>query len=173
MGSLDLSFFSDQTSTFWPTTSSSTSPAPMSLVVSVRPTEIMMGGLGLTAGPVQHGRLPSGQSAHPECHPFFTMHGSGIDLVFPDLMHCKHLGTDQLLLGSILTWMTKHYMPGTIAENLELVWSFIKEQNDVSSVGTPKSHVHSAHRESGGLHSVCLKGVCLLFLNMSGSGSPV
>ena len=51
-------------------------------------------------------------ASHPDWHPFFSMHGAGIDLVFPDLMHCKHLGSDQLLVGSAL-------MPGTVAENLD------------------------------------------------------
>ena len=69
--------------------------------------------------------------AHPAGHPFFHMQGSGIDLVFPDLMHCKHLGTDQLLLGSVLTWLIKQYLPGTISENLEAVWNFIQEWHKV------------------------------------------
>ena len=64
--------------------------------------------------------------ATPTRHVFFKMPSSGLDLVFPDLMHCKHLGTDQVLLGSVLTWLIKHYLGGTIAENLELVWSFIQ-----------------------------------------------
>ena len=63
---------------------------------------------------------------HPDSHPFFQMQGSGIDLVFPDLMHCKHLGTDQLVLGSALVWMAKHYLKGSVAENLEVVWDFIQ-----------------------------------------------
>ena len=37
---------------------------------------------------------------------------SGIDLVFPDLMHTKHLGTDQLLLGSVLTWLVASLLEG-------------------------------------------------------------
>ena len=60
------------------------------------------------------------------------MHGAGIDLVFPDLMHCKHLGTDQLLIGSVLTWMIKVYMPGTVALNLSMVWDFMKKWHEVS-----------------------------------------
>ena len=70
--------------------------------------------------------------AHPTCHPFFKMQGAGIDLVFPDLMHCKHLGTDQLLIGSVLTWMIKVYMPGTVALNLSMVWDFMKKWHEVS-----------------------------------------
>ena len=64
--------------------------------------------------------------SHPDAHPFLQMQGSGIDLLFPDLMHCKHLGTDQVLLGSILTWLIKHYLPGSVADNLELVWTYIQ-----------------------------------------------
>ena len=60
---------------------------------------------------------------HPHCHPFFSMPGSGIDLVYPDLMHCKHLGTDQVLLGLV---RMKHYLRGTVAQNLDIVWSYIQ-----------------------------------------------
>ena len=56
---------------------------------------------------------------HPTCHPLFKMAGGGIDLVFPDLMHCKHLGTDQLVLGSVLTWMVKHYLKGAFTGSSE------------------------------------------------------
>ena len=52
-------------------------------------------------------------AAHPHCHPLFKMAGAGIDIVFPDLMHCKHLGTDQLVLGSVLVLMIKHYLKGS------------------------------------------------------------
>ena len=63
---------------------------------------------------------------NPNCHPLFRMPGAGLDLVSPDLMHCKHLGTDQLLLGSALTWLIKHYLAGSIAQNLAIVWEFIQ-----------------------------------------------
>ena len=63
---------------------------------------------------------------NPDAHPFFRMEGCGLDVVYPDLMHTKHLGVDQLLLGSTLSWLTKHYMPGTEAENLEMVWEFVQ-----------------------------------------------
>ena len=64
--------------------------------------------------------------SHPDAHPFLQMQGSGIDLLFPDLMLCKHLCTDQVLLGSILTWMIKHYLLGSVADNLELVWTYLQ-----------------------------------------------
>ena len=63
---------------------------------------------------------------HSTCHNLFRMPGGGLDLVSPDLMHCKHLGTDQLLLGSVLTWLVKHYLSGTNAQNLAIVWEFIQ-----------------------------------------------
>ena len=63
---------------------------------------------------------------HPTCHPFFRMSGSGLDLVFPDLMHTKHLGTDQFLLGSVLVWLIKHFLGGTKQQNLNEVWNFIQ-----------------------------------------------
>ena len=63
---------------------------------------------------------------NPNCHPLFSMPGAGLDLVSPDLMHCKPLGTDQLRIGSALTWLIKQYLPGTIAQNLAMVWEFIQ-----------------------------------------------
>ena len=65
-------------------------------------------------------------AANPTCHPLLRMPGAGLDLVCPDLMHLKHLGTDQFLLGSALTWIIKHYLKGTIAENLSAVWEFVQ-----------------------------------------------
>ena len=55
------------------------------------------------------------------------MPGGGVDLVFPDLMHCEHLGTDLILLGSVLLWLQKQYLPGTDSENLLAVGDFIKQ----------------------------------------------
>jgi hypothetical protein len=43
-------------------------------------------------------------AAHPERNPIFTLPGCTILTVHADFMHCKHLGTDQHLLGSVL-WL--------------------------------------------------------------------
>ena len=48
-------------------------------------------------------------------------------MVYPDLMHLKHLGTDQVLVGSVLTWLAKHFLRGTVKDNLLYVWSFLKK----------------------------------------------
>ena len=63
-------------------------------------------------------------AAHPVCHPLLKMPGAGLDLISPDLMHLKHLGTDQLLLGSTLTWMIKYYLKGITSQNLEASLGF-------------------------------------------------
>ena len=52
-------------------------------------------------------------AVHPSRHTFFKMAGSGLDLIYPDLMHCKHLGTDLSVMGSVLTWLIKHYLKGS------------------------------------------------------------
>ena len=69
---------------------------------------------------------PEWAATHPASHPFFKIPGCGLDLVFPDLTHLKHLGTDQLLLGSVLTWLVKHYLSGTVSQNLDMVWLYIQ-----------------------------------------------
>ena len=65
--------------------------------------------------------------AHPECHPLFAMRGSGLDIYFPDLMHCKHLGTDQYLLGSVLTYLVKHFLKGSVTQNIDFVWELLQQ----------------------------------------------
>ena len=65
-------------------------------------------------------------AVNPLGHPLLMMPGSGLDIVFPDLMHLKHLGTDQLLLGGVLTWLIKHFLRGTVAQNLEMVFHLIQ-----------------------------------------------
>ena len=66
-------------------------------------------------------------ASHPHCHPFFKMGDNGIDMVFPDLMHVKHLGTDHVLLGSVLSWVVHNFLQGSVKENLEYVWDWIKQ----------------------------------------------
>ena len=40
----------------------------------------------------------------------------------PDWMHAKHLGTDEVLLGSALYLLVYHLRAGTAEENLKAVW---------------------------------------------------
>ena len=60
--------------------------------------------------------------AHPDRHVLFRVSGVTLHNVAPDLMHCKHLGTDQYYYGSVLKLLTHHIMTGTRAENLDAVW---------------------------------------------------
>ena len=133
MASLPLSSFSRLTLPSWPTTSISTPQGQMTHVLFVKLRELWRPGHGQTADPLQAGGPPPGlhrpgqQLTH--CHILCSqcMHGGGIDLVFPDLIHCKHLGTDQLLVGSVLTRMIKHYMPGKVSQNLAMLWAFMQD----------------------------------------------
>ena len=63
---------------------------------------------------------------NPLCHPLLKMKGAGLDLIYPDLMHLKHLGTDQVVLGGVLTYLIKHFMTGTVSDNLNYVWHLIQ-----------------------------------------------
>jgi hypothetical protein len=41
---------------------------------------------------------------------------------YPDWMHCKHIGTDMYFLGSILTYLTHHFLTGSPQDNLQILW---------------------------------------------------
>lgn len=43
-----------------------------------------------------------------------------------DYMHCKFLGVDQYVFGSVLALLTCEVMPGSPQQNLDLLWSEIK-----------------------------------------------
>lgn len=64
--------------------------------------------------------------AHPQHHIVFDLDGVGINTACPDLMHCKHAGTDSYVLGSILRWLTHHKMTGTPDANMKRLWPLIK-----------------------------------------------
>ena len=45
---------------------------------------------------------------------------------FPDWMHCKSLGIDKPLLGSTLYVLVHYILPGSVEENLAVVWRDIE-----------------------------------------------
>ena len=45
----------------------------------------------------------------------------------PDWMHCKALGIDKPLLGSVLYVLVHFVLPGTVEENLAAVWRDIED----------------------------------------------
>lgn len=54
--------------------------------------------------------------------------GAGALQFTPDLMHVKHLGTDQQVMGSVLQVLTHYVLPGTKDENMTTVWEALKEK---------------------------------------------
>lgn len=52
--------------------------------------------------------------------------GVSILSFYPDWMHCKSLGIDKPLLGSVLWLLVHHVMPGEVEENLQNVWQDIQ-----------------------------------------------
>lgn len=65
--------------------------------------------------------------AHDDCHVAFrAMPQAGIDLFYPDWMHCKHLGTDQYLTGSVFAYLAHEAMPGQVQDNIEEVMQEIQ-----------------------------------------------
>ena len=65
---------------------------------------------------------------HPNCLAavLFSLPGVGIYNYIPDVMHCKHLGTDSYYFGSILVYLIHYIMPGSVDDNLETIWGEIK-----------------------------------------------
>ena len=57
---------------------------------------------------------------------FYAVPGLTTCNYIPDIMHCKCLGSDAVFLGSILRYMTHHFMPGTPDVNLREILSGLK-----------------------------------------------
>jgi len=49
---------------------------------------------------------------------------------YPDWMHCKSLGIDKPLLGSTLYVLVHYILPGSVEENLAVVWRDIEHGYD-------------------------------------------
>ena len=59
---------------------------------------------------------------------------------YPDWMHCKSLGIDKPLLGSVLYVLIHFVLPGDVEENLQVVWDDIQEAYD--DIGTENRYGH-------------------------------
>ena len=77
--------------------------------------------------------LASLQAYLRECapvHPLFDPEKTplgGLSLFQPDWMHCKCLGTDTYLVGSVLAFMATEVLPKTIEENIDSLWEEIQK----------------------------------------------
>ena len=69
----------------------------------------------------------SWETQHPQCHPFFKIPSTCFGMIYPDQMHTKHLGTDQVLIASCITWLVKHFLKASVKDNLEYLWASPKE----------------------------------------------
>ena len=49
---------------------------------------------------------------------------------YPDWMHCKSLGIDKPMHGSTLYVLVHHVLPGTVEQNLAVVWRDIEQTYD-------------------------------------------
>ena len=56
--------------------------------------------------------------------------GVSILSFYPDWMHCKSLGIDKPLLGSTLYVLVHYILPGSVEENLAVVWRDIEHGYD-------------------------------------------
>ena len=67
--------------------------------------------------------------------------GVTIPSFHPDRMHCKHLGIDKHLLGSVLYVLVHYILPGTVEENLEVVWRDIESVYQVYNTENRYGHM--------------------------------
>jgi hypothetical protein len=67
------------------------------------------------------------QHAGKRYNPLFEMAGVSVHTCSPDWMHIKHLGTDKVILGSILYALVNYVMDGSPEENLAMIWGRIGE----------------------------------------------
>ena len=63
---------------------------------------------------------------HPSSNSPFALCKADWGMVFLDLKHTKHVGTDRLLLGSVLSWLVHHYLKRIVSQNLEMLWSYMQ-----------------------------------------------
>jgi len=58
--------------------------------------------------------------------PLYELPGVGICNYIPDVMHCKHLGTDSYFFGAVLVFLIHYVLPGTPDQNMDTVWASMK-----------------------------------------------
>ena len=63
---------------------------------------------------------------------------------YPDWMHCKSLGIDKPLLGSTL-WLLIHYvLPGTVEDNLQIVWDQVQKEYEIQGTENRYGHMRQS-----------------------------
>ena len=67
------------------------------------------------------------KAAHPSAHHVFSIPGVNIHSVQYDLMHCKYLGSDMYIAGSVLHMLCYDMLPGRPKENMSRVLARLKK----------------------------------------------
>ena len=103
----------------------------------------------------------------PGKHVLFSVPSFCHSKLMPDIMHTKHLGTDQLFYGSVLKLLTHGILPRSPEKNLETVWEAIKDEYTVLRIVQQHGCLHVSvciHLKkynswmSFGLHLITIKG---------------
>ena len=108
-------------------------------------------------------------SARPGRHLLFTICGVSVSTVLPDVLHCKHLGTDTYYYGSVLMLLVHHIMTGNASANLGLKWQEIKEEYRAMHIRNTFCHMKASMFEPS--HSTAflrLKGKAAEIRNLGG-----
>ena len=88
------------------------------------------------------------QAHHANCCPLLRLlPGVGVHSLWPDFMHCKHLGTDQRLYGSVLHMLCypvlgQTMLPGTPQQNLDVVVSKIRDSYKEFAYASLPSYIY-------------------------------
>ena len=85
-----------------------------------------------------------------------SIEGVTILSFYPDWMHCKSLGIDKPLLGSVLYVLIHYILPGDVDENLQEVWDDIQEGYE--AIGTENRYGQMRRTMSHTKSQLKLKG---------------
>ena len=107
--------------------------------------------------------------AHPQRHRVLRLPGVGVCNVSQDVMHTKHGGTDAYFYGSVLKYMTHHWLAGTIDRNLKTVWAILKSSYS-KDVSAQYGHMTITMYDNGPSSFPCLKGKCSMIRHF---GAPL
>ena len=94
-------------------------------------------------------------ASHPNACMLFLALGISAINYFVDLMHCKHLGIDQMAYGSLIMFIVNTLLPNAPAANLKKFWGQI--------VAAYKAHARMLCKPclSHGLLLTCIHLICL------------
>ena len=82
---------------------------------------------------------PTAWHAYPERTPLslLTLPGCSCYTVHYDYMHCKHLGLDMYIFGSVLALLVNSLMPDEPEQNLQNCWKYLKQFFKDNATPTP------------------------------------